>query len=168
MSLPSVQMTPNPLGQPDHGALLSEAEAACARNDHRSGAALACAAIDRAAADRDEASAARARSVLAQVCVLTGEFDSAGRLARSALEHAAVHGPPSLLAQGRARGRSGQGPPPGLVGVVTGRGPHLDRPNADAIDRGFIRQPAPTRPARRSLVQADRNARRAGWAQRVG
>ena len=92
-------MKSNASAQLDPDALLAEAEAACARNDHRSGAALARSAIYRAAAAGDASSAARARSVLAQLCVVTGEFESAGRLGRLVLDHASVYGPPVLLAQ---------------------------------------------------------------------
>lgn len=85
--------------QADAGALLAEAEAACARSDHRRGAALARQVIDRAAAAGDVASLACARSVLAQLLVLIGEFETAGRLGRLALDHASEHGPPALIAQ---------------------------------------------------------------------
>lgn len=85
--------------QSDARALLAEAEAACARNDHHAGAAFAREAIDRAVAAGDAETSARARAVLAGLCVVSGEFETAGRLARLALDHAALHGPPALVAQ---------------------------------------------------------------------
>ena len=83
----------------DCRSLLADAEAASARNDHRAGAACAREAIDCAVAAGDAETAARARAVLAGLCVVTGEFEAAGRLARLALDHAETHGPPALVAQ---------------------------------------------------------------------
>lgn len=86
------------LSQPaDAAALLAEAEAARRRRDHRGGAALARSALDRALAIDDAAGIARARALLARLSIVTGDMESAGRLGRQALEHAAKHGPPALV-----------------------------------------------------------------------
>ena len=57
MPIPSSAMESNSAVQPDPEASLALAEAACARNDHRSGAALARRVIYRAAAAGDAFSA---------------------------------------------------------------------------------------------------------------
>ncbi len=92
-------MEPNATVLPDRGALLAEAEAAYARDDHRSAAALAHSVEAQATAVGDALNIARARSVLAQVFVVTGEFEEAGRLGRWVLDHASVNGPTLLVAQ---------------------------------------------------------------------